>query len=79
MKTMTCRQLGGACDVEFRAASFEELAEQSKRHGMDMLRKGDRAHLQAMEEMKSLISDPAVMKQGFEGKRQEFDSLPDEG
>ncbi|MFT6972682.1 MAG: putative small metal-binding protein, partial [Roseivirga sp.] len=25
MKTMTCKQLGGACDHEFRANSFEEI------------------------------------------------------
>ena len=31
MKTMTCRQLGGACDKEFRANTFEEIAEQSKK------------------------------------------------
>ena len=30
MKTMTCRQLGGACDLGFRAESFEEMAELSK-------------------------------------------------
>jgi len=25
MKTMTCNQLGGACDLEFHANSFEEI------------------------------------------------------
>lgn len=38
MKTMTCRQLGGASDQVFRAASFEEVAALSKRHGMEMFR-----------------------------------------
>ena len=42
MKTMTCKQLGGACDKEFHANSFEEMAELSKRHGMEMFQKGDR-------------------------------------
>jgi hypothetical protein len=27
MKTMTCKQLGGACDTLFHANSFEEMAE----------------------------------------------------
>jgi len=27
MKTMNCRQLGGACDLDFTADSFEEMAE----------------------------------------------------
>ena len=39
MKTMTCRQLGGACDTEFKANTFEEIAEMSKSHGMEMFQK----------------------------------------
>lgn len=39
MKKMTCKQLGGACDLEFKAETFEEMAELSKKHGMDMLEK----------------------------------------
>ena len=31
MKTMTCNQLGGACDKSFHGKSFEEIAEQSYR------------------------------------------------
>ena len=30
MKTMTCKQLGGACNLEFKAETFEEIAEMSK-------------------------------------------------
>lgn len=78
MKTMTCRQLGGACDLEFRADSFEEMAELSKQHGLEMLQKGDPAHLAAMEEMKSLMTDPNAMKQWFDEKRKEFDALPED-
>lgn len=79
MKTMTCRQLGGACDLEFHADSFEEMAELSRQHGMQMVRKGDQAHLEAMEEMKSLMADPNATKQWFDGKRLEFDALPEDG
>ncbi|MBE62082.1 MAG: DUF1059 domain-containing protein, partial [Flammeovirgaceae bacterium] len=54
MKTMTCKQLGGACDQEFHANSFDEIAEQSKAHGMKMFQAGDEAHLKAMKEMQDL-------------------------
>jgi len=30
MKKMTCNQLGGACEKEFTANTFEEMAELSK-------------------------------------------------
>lgn len=78
MKTMTCRQLGGACDEKFQAETFEEIGELSKRHGMEMHRKGDEAHMKAMEEMKKLMSDPQAMQDWMEGKKNEFDALPDE-
>lgn len=77
MKTMTCKQLGGACDKEFHGNTFEEVAELSKKHGMEMYQKGDEAHLKAMETMQELIKDPEAMGAWFEGKRKEFESLPD--
>ncbi len=76
MKTMTCNQLGGACDLEFHANTFEEVAEQSKSHGMEMFQKEDEAHLVAMGKMKELMSDPNAMNDWFEGKRKEFGALP---
>ena len=77
MKTMTCKQLGGACDMEFRANSFEEVAEMSKNHGMVMFQKGDEAHLQAMSKMKELMQAFDAMKKWMEEKRREFEALPD--
>lgn len=76
MKLMTCHQLGGACDTEFRASSFEEMAEMSRKHAMEMLQKGDPAHLEAMNNMRQLMTDPAALKKWFEAKRKEFDDLP---
>jgi hypothetical protein len=32
MKSMTCKQLAGACDVVFTAVSFEEISAQSQQH-----------------------------------------------
>jgi len=76
MKTMTCNQLGGACDMEFHANTFEEMAEMSKNHGMEMFQSGDEAHLQAMQKMQDLMQSPDAMKEWFESKRREFDALP---
>jgi predicted small metal-binding protein len=74
---MTCKQLGGACDKEFYANSFEEIAEQSKTHGMEMSQKGDEIHLKAMNEMMQLMKNPDAMKEWFDSKRKEFDALPE--
>ncbi len=51
MKKMTCQQLGGACQLEFSGDTFDEIANQSKKHGMEMFQKGDTAHIEAMNEM----------------------------
>ena len=75
MKTMTCKQLGGACDKEFHANTFEEIAEMSKKHGTEMFQKGDEAHLQAMNDMKELMENPEAMKNWFEDKRKEFELM----
>ena len=78
MKTMNCKQLGGACDKEFRAATFGEIAELSKKHGMEMYQKADEAHIKAMEEMKELMTNPEAMKEWMENKQKEFDALPED-
>jgi len=77
MKTMNCKQLGGACEEEFHANTFEEIAELSKQHGMEMFQNKDEAHLKAMGEMQQLMQKPEVMKEWFESKRKEFEALPE--
>ena len=78
MKRMTCKQLGGACDKEFHAKNFEEMAEMSKKHGMEMYQKGDEEHINVMKEMMELMKDPKAMKEWMESKQKEFDVLPED-
>ncbi|GMR18867.1 MAG: hypothetical protein BMS9Abin33_1315 [Gammaproteobacteria bacterium] len=78
MKTMNCNQLGGACEKEFHANSFEEIAEMSKQHGIEMFQKKDDAHLKAMNEMQELMQKPEAMKDWFETRKKEFDALAED-
>jgi len=75
MKTMTCKQLGGACDQAFTAATFEEIAAQSKQHGMEMFKAGDADHLQAMSAMRELMHEDGAMEKWMDEKRQIFEAL----
>ncbi|HIG43422.1 MAG: DUF1059 domain-containing protein [bacterium] len=77
MKLMTCKQLGGGCDLEFQANTFEEMAELSKKHGMEMHQAQDSARLEAMQEMQTLMQNPENMEKWYESKRQEFEALPE--
>lgn len=74
---MTCKQLGGACDLEFHADTFEDMVTQSKEHGMEMFQSGDEDHLQAMKEIKALMQSPDAMAEYFDNKRKVFEALPD--
>ncbi len=78
MKTMTCKQLGGACDTTFQANTFEELVEMSKQHGMEMFQKQDAEHLSAIMEVQALMMDPTAMQAWIASKKQIFDALPDQ-
>ena len=78
MKTMTCKQLGGACEQTFSAATFEEMAGLNKEHGKEMFKKNDAAHLEAMRAMQLLMETPNAMQDWFKEKKQAFDTLPED-
>ncbi|MFT6897539.1 MAG: putative small metal-binding protein [Paraglaciecola sp.] len=77
LKTITCKDLGGACDLEFSANTFEEIADLSKQHAMEMFQKQDSEHLEAMSVMQERMKKPEEMHQWFESKRKMFENLPE--
>ncbi|MDD9953016.1 MAG: DUF1059 domain-containing protein [Candidatus Woesearchaeota archaeon] len=76
MKTMTCTQLGGACETEFHAETFEEMAAMSKNHGMEM--REDPAHQEAMQKMMELMQDSDAMAKWFAERQEAFEALPED-
>lgn len=68
MKTMTCKQLGGACDMAFHAITFERMAGLSQEHGRAMFEQNDIPHLEAMQNMAERTQDSISMKQWMNGK-----------
>ena len=77
MKTMTCKQLSGACNTKFQAKTFEQMAELSQKHGQEMYQKGDKEHIKVMKEMMKLMQDPKAMKKCMDTMRREFDASPE--
>ena len=73
MKTMTCSQLGGACDLEFKADTFEEMASLSQAHGKEMYQQQDAAHLEAMSKIQEMMQTPGAMEKWQEEKLKEFE------
>jgi hypothetical protein len=76
MRTMTCKELGGACDLAFHANTFEEIAQMSQKHGKEMAQRGDKAHLDAMNKMRAVMQSADGMAQWMERKRKEFEAKP---
>ena len=72
MKAMTCKQLGGACDKEFQADTFDEISEMSEAHWMEMYQKGDEDRLKGMSDMQQLMKNHDEMNEWFDNKRKEF-------
>jgi len=78
MKTMTCKELGGACDIKIQAASFGEMNELSMQHSMEMVQQNDEAHIKAIQNMKEIMQNPMMMNEWFAMKKAEFDALPED-
>ena len=75
---MTCKQLGGACDKTFSANTFDEVAELSKNHGMEMYQAGDAAHIEAMNKMGELCKSPELIRAWMDDRRKEFEALAED-
>lgn len=75
MKSMTCKQLGGACEEVFSAETFEEISALSQAHGKAMFEQQDAAHLDAMKAMGELMKDPQAMQNWMAEKRAFFNAL----
>ena len=74
MKSMTCKQLYGPCDARIRGATADEMMENSQKHAMEMVAKGDTLHLEAMNVMKKqhMNMTPEAMKQWMEKFQNDF-------
>ena len=78
MKTMTCKQLGGACDMKFSANTFDEIAQLSQTHGKEMFQINYNSHIIAMNEMNKLMQNNDAMSQWFDAKKLEFEILEED-
>jgi hypothetical protein len=52
MRTMTCKQLGGPCDLAHHGATADEVIKARDRHLREMVDGGDDQHQPALQDMK---------------------------
>jgi predicted small metal-binding protein len=77
MKTMTCQDLGGPCDLAHRGESADEIIKAQDQHLKDLVKAGDEAHVQAREDMKGRWRHPIKSMSWYNDVKQRFAKLPE--
>ena len=75
MKKATCRDMRGACDVEFQGETPEEMGGKCRQHVMEMVQSGDEDHKAAIDAMMQLSKED--QEKWHEDFRKAFASLQD--
>lgn len=78
MKTMTCRALGGPCDLEHRGDSADDVIKAQDRHLKEAERAGDVTHQAARDEMKARWRHPKRSMDWYRDAKQAFAALAEE-
>ena len=76
MKTMTCRQLGGACDLAHHGNTANDVIKAQDRHLKEIVAGGDEAHRSALEEMRGRWKNPLSGMGWYRKARRDFPALP---
>lgn len=75
---MSCRQLGGPCDLPHRGASADDIIKAQDRHLRDAVRAGDAAHEPARAAMRGRWLRPRQAMGWYSGVKAAFADLPEE-
>jgi hypothetical protein len=76
MKTMTCKQLGGPCDLQLHGGTADEIIKAQDAHLKDVVASGDETHKVALKEMEGRWQDPTAGKGWYEKAKENFAALP---
>lgn len=77
MKTMTCRQLGGACDLELRGDTADEVIKGQDAHLKKVVAAGDATHEEALQAMKGRWKHPIRGMGWYKDTKRQFAALPE--
>lgn len=77
MKTMTCHDLGGPCDLALVGATADDVIKAQDQHLKDAVATGDAVHVPAREEMKGRWKHPKRSMDWYRGVKKRFAALPE--
>ncbi|MCU1634385.1 MAG: hypothetical protein JWM61_3037 [Micrococcaceae bacterium] len=77
MRTMTCKQLGGPCELALRGDSADDVIKAQDRHLKDSVMSGDTTHQDALEAMKNRWRNPVKGMGWYRDTKKAFAALPE--
>jgi len=78
MKTMTCKQLGGPCDLGHQGETADDVIKAQDAHLKERVAAGDEAHQQAAKEMKGRWRNPIKGMGWYKQAKKDFAALPED-
>ncbi len=77
MKTMTCKQLGGPCDLALRGDTADEIIQLQDAHLREVVASGDGAHRSALAAMKGRWRRPVSGLKWYRDTKRSYAALPE--
>jgi predicted small metal-binding protein len=78
MKTMTCKQLGGPCDLTLRGTTADEVIKAQDKHLKETVAAGDTTHDEALQAMKGRWKHPVKGMGWYRKTKSDFAALPED-
>jgi predicted small metal-binding protein len=78
MKTMTCKQLGGACDLQLHGADTDEVIKAQDKHLREAVAAGDATHEPALNDMKGRWKHPIKGMGWYKDTKRAFAALAED-
>jgi hypothetical protein len=75
---MTCKQLGGPCDLAHHGNTADEVIKAQDAHLKKVVASGDEAHEGALKEMKGRWKNPLSGMSWYRKAKRDFSALPED-
>ena len=77
MKTMTCRDMGGPCDLAFQGGTADEVIKAMDKHVKEAVAGGDQAHEATAKAMRGRWKNPIKGMGWYMQTKKDFAALPE--
>ncbi|CAN5370401.1 hypothetical protein BH10PAT4_BH10PAT4_4910 [soil metagenome] len=75
MKTITCKQMGGPCDMEFHGNTADEIIKAQDKHLKEIVASGDESHEDALRAMQGRWKHPIRGMGWYKQVKKDFAAL----